>query len=112
MGGSQSLRTRKTGAMKLPISFHRAAQKEFNEAAAWYEVQRTGLGVDFISEVEGCIALVSESPFKYAVLYRNIRRALVYRFPYSVYFQIEPDRIRILAVLHARRNPAIWQSRI
>jgi len=47
----------------------------------------TGLGVDFISEEEGCIApLISETPFKYAVLYRNIRRALVYRFPYSVYF--------------------------
>ncbi|MGZ8217754.1 type II toxin-antitoxin system RelE/ParE family toxin [Methylomagnum sp.] len=97
--------------MNQPISFHRTAQAEFNEAATWYEAQRTGLGLEFIAEVDRCITLIAENPHQYAVLYREVRRAIVRRFPYNVFFRIEPRGIRILAVFHARRNPAVWQKR-
>jgi plasmid stabilization system protein ParE len=40
-----------------------------------------------------------------------VRRALVRRFPYAVYYVAEPDQISILAVIHTRRHPHRWQSR-
>jgi len=46
----------------LPVTFRRAASAEFIEAAAWYEAQCLNLGVDFIAEIELCVALVAEQP--------------------------------------------------
>jgi hypothetical protein len=41
-----------------------------------------------------------------------VRQALVRRFPYVVCFLIEAERISVIAVIHGRRNPRVWQSRI
>jgi plasmid stabilization system protein ParE len=40
-----------------------------------------------------------------------MRRALVRRFPYAIYFRAAPDEIVVLAVIHGRRHPRHWQSR-
>jgi len=34
------------------------------------------------------------------------------RFPYLVFFKLYRDEILIVACIHERRNPAIWQSRV
>jgi len=41
----------------------------------------------------------------------SIRRALLRRFPYVVYFAIEADIVVVVAVLPASRDPAEWQRR-
>jgi len=64
-------------------------------AFAWYENEQIGLGLDF----------------KYQDLRSGIRRALLRRFPYAVYFAVETDVVVVLAVLHVSRDPAEWQRR-
>jgi plasmid stabilization system protein ParE len=97
--------------MSLPSVFRRSAKIEFIEAASWYENKRSGLGLEFISEIERCIALAAEDPSRYASVHRDIRRVVANRFPFSVYFRAEETRIVVLAVFHGRRNPAIWRTR-
>lgn len=97
--------------MSLPVSFRRAAQEEFNEAAAWYESKRALLGLEFVAEVERCVALASRQPRLYAEIHMDLRRVLTKRFPYGIYFRVEAQRILVVAVLHSSRNPAIWQGR-
>lgn len=41
----------------------------------------------------------------------GIRRALLRRFPYAVYFAVEESTVVVLTVLHAHRDPAAWQKR-
>jgi hypothetical protein len=36
---------------------------------------------------------------------------LVSGFPYCLYFALVDDRIVVVGVLHARRDPAVWRSR-
>lgn len=98
--------------MSLAVTFHRAAREEFMEAAAWYEAQRTSLGVEFIHEIEHCVARASEHPYAYAVLYKGIRGVTARRFPYSIYFRAEPARIVVLSVFHSSRDPMIWKRRV
>lgn len=97
--------------MSLAISFHRAANNEFIEASTWYEEKRVGLGAEFIAEVERCLTLIADYPTRYAVVYKEVRRIAVNKFPYSLYFRVEAKRIVVLAVFHSRRNPSIWQTR-
>ena len=98
--------------MSLAISFHRAANSEFIEASAWYEEKRAGLGAEFITEVESCLSVAAEYPMRYTVVYKEIRRIAVNKFPYNIYFRVETRRIVVLAVFHSRRNPSIWKSRV
>lgn len=76
-----------------------------------YENERSGLGFEFLDELRATYDRVVAGPLKYQLLRSGIRRALLARFPYAVYFAIEDDRVVVLAVLHASRNPAEWQRR-
>ena len=60
--------------MSLSVTFRRAARAEFIEAAAWYESQRPGLGVEFIAEIERCVDAAAERPTTYAAIDKGVRR--------------------------------------
>ena len=97
--------------MSLLVTFRRAARDEFIKATAWYEVRCPNLGVEFIAEIDRCVALAAEQPLLFAIVHNGIRRVLAERFPYSVYYQAEARRIVVLSVFHVSRNPSIWQRR-
>jgi plasmid stabilization system protein ParE len=67
--------------------------------------------VEFIAEIERCVDAAAERPTTYAAIYKDVRRVVANRFPFSVYFRAEERRIVVLAVFHGRRNPVIWQDR-
>ena len=97
--------------MTLPVSFRQAARTEFIEAAAWYESRRPLLGVEFVAEVERCVALAAGQPQLYAIAYRGLRRITTKRFPYCIYFRVTAQRIVVVAVFHSSRDPEIWKVR-
>jgi plasmid stabilization system protein ParE len=97
--------------MSISVSFRRSARAEFIEAAAWYESERQDLGVEFIAEIERCVPAAAERPMSYSAVYKDIRRVVAKRFPFSVYFRAEAHRIVVLAVFHGSRDTAIWQHR-
>jgi toxin ParE1/3/4 len=76
----------------------------------WYEGEEAGLGLEFLVELGSCYDRIVENPFNYQ-LRSGIRRALLRRFPYAVYFAVEGDAIVIIAVPHSARDPAEWQRR-
>ncbi len=80
-------------------------------AFEWNENERPGLGAEFLDELRASYYRVADGPLKYQVLRSGIRRALLKRFPYAVYFAIEADIVVVVAVLHASRDPAKWQRR-
>jgi plasmid stabilization system protein ParE len=98
--------------MTLPVILRPVARREFDGAFDWYEQQRPGLGVEFVACVEEAFRQIARTPELRAKVRRNVRRAPVHRFPYSVYYTIEADRISVIAVFHSKRNPKVWQSRI
>ena len=88
-----------------------AAAADIDEAFLWYEGQRPGLGHEFLATAQAVIDAISEHPLRYPVIRRNTRRALLRRFPYSVYFRVYDEVIVVVACMHARRNPRRWQVR-
>ena len=90
------------------VIFRTAAQTQIVQAQAWYELQRAGLGVEFAFSVEATIARVTRQPLAAPVVYEDVDRVVLKRFPYSVFYLIEPQRLVVLSCLHTRRNPAAW----
>jgi plasmid stabilization system protein ParE len=80
-------------------------------AYQWYETERTGLGLEFLGQLSTAYDRIVSDPLRYRELESGIRRALLRRFPYAVYFAVESDVVVVLAVLHVSRDPAEWQRR-
>lgn len=87
------------------------ADLEIEAAFQWYEKEQPGLGLEFLGELRATYNRIEEGPLQYQHLRSGVRRALLRRFPYAVYFAVEQSRIVVLAVLHASRDPAEWQRR-
>ncbi len=97
--------------MRLPVRLLPEARVEFDEATDWYEQRRSGLGAIFLARVREVFDRVAADPDRHPVVYLNVRRALVPRFPYVVLFREETGEVIVISVFHTSRDPSIWQSR-
>ncbi|HWZ74100.1 MAG TPA: type II toxin-antitoxin system RelE/ParE family toxin [Casimicrobiaceae bacterium] len=88
-----------------------AAAAEVEEAFSWYEQQRPGLGEEFLDVVDEALREIAAYPLRQAVLFRDMRRLLLKRFPYAVFYRVYPGTIAVVACMHARRNPLRWKRR-
>lgn len=97
--------------MSLPLVINPLAEADLADARAWYESQRSGLGDELIAGVDVALRLVQEHPLTPAIVFRDVRRVLVRRFPYGIFYRVDDDQITVIAVYHARRDPRSWQTR-
>ena len=97
--------------MTLPLEFHAAVRGEVADAHDWFESRQPGLGRDFLDEVQRTLNEITANPARFGFADGDIREGLLNRFPFAVYYRVLADRIRILAVFHTARHPALWQSR-
>lgn len=88
------------------------AAADAEEAAAWYEQQQVGLGVEFVLELDAVIDRAAANPELYEVQYRGVRRVLLRRFPYAVYFFVDEEVVEIFATLHQHRESEVWRDRV
>jgi plasmid stabilization system protein ParE len=94
------------------ISIQPEAEAEIQEAYRWYEDRAEGLGQEFLEAVHNCLANISRHPLAYAAVRGVVRRAVLHRFPYGIFYALENDVIAVLACFHSSRDPREWQRRI
>jgi len=90
------------------------AEKDFDDAIAWYETQQKGLGEGFISKLDNLFFIIVRNPKLFQVFHRQYRRAFLTRFPYAVFYLVDEmnKQVTIYAILHTHRNPDVWKQRI
>jgi len=96
---------------KPKLIFHPKAVLDLDEAAEWYEAQKTGLGYEFLSEYEKLTKHIVTFPKMFPVLENKVRKAILSRFPYLVLYKNNSDHIFIIAVMHSKRHPDYWKHR-
>lgn len=97
--------------MTVEVRLRPEAEQDLLEAALWYEANEPGLGGQFLDCVQAALAAIAEQPVAYTVVYNSVRRALVKRFPFGVFYTIEDDGVVVIAVLHGSRHPRAWRER-
>jgi plasmid stabilization system protein ParE len=97
--------------MSYVLVFRPEVREELNEAYNWYENQRSGLGDDFLDCIDETLKRICQMLESCPIVYRDVRRAIVHRFPYAVYYRIISSRIIVTAIFHGHRNPKAWQTR-
>lgn len=97
--------------MPLDVIQHPEATAELIEAARFYEGKVPTLGAQFLGAVDDAVATVLGAPKRWQVVEEDVRRYLVPRFPYAIYYRAMPSEIRILAFKHHSRHPDYWRYR-
>lgn len=95
----------------MAIEFVPEASTELIEAAAHYEAELEGLGDTFVEETERVTQALEDHPALGHALSGPFRNFPLERFPYSVVYVPEPNRILVVAVAHQRRRPGYWKGR-
>ncbi len=88
-----------------------AAKSDLFQAKNWYNLQRDNLGNEFLFEIDKLQAQIKNNPEQFPKSRNEIRKAVVKRFPFCLYFVLKSDTIKIIAVFHDSRNPIIWKER-
>jgi plasmid stabilization system protein ParE len=89
----------------MNVRFLSAADRELHDAFAWYDGQVPGLGTELLIEVDRSVRLVAQYPEACADLGEGVRRMLVNRFPYGIWYAVEGDTIVVFAIAHLHRKP-------
>ena len=91
--------------MSREVVFRVVARNEYDAAVAWYEKERSGLGLAFQVAVDEALSRIAAHPTIFRLVRGPVRRAVLKRFPYTIYFLAELDRVVVLAVYHGSRDP-------
>lgn len=97
--------------MSRRLVYRSEAFADVAEAFSWYQAQRADLGREFDAALHSTVTLLRQAPELGPVVHRGLRRILLSRFPYAIYYSLTEDLLEIRAVLHTRRNPKRWRSR-
>jgi plasmid stabilization system protein ParE len=89
----------------------RRAREDLRSGIQFYNSQQKGLGSYFYDTLISDI----ESLQIYAGIHSQVKkyyRLVSKRFPYSIYYKIDDDLVKVYAVLDDRSNPKMIESRL
>ena len=96
----------------IGYGFHPDAQRDFVEAIQFYRKIDPRLAEDFITAIDEGILAIRANPRTWRALGKNIRRYLVRRFPFGIYYTHHVDSVTIWAVFHLSQKPDKWITRL
>jgi toxin ParE2 len=94
----------------LKVIFSELAKEELDDATHYYELEFEGLGQRFKESIRQAARRISEYPKAWSIESGEIRKCLLYKFPYKLLYSVEKDHIFIIAVAHLHRKPDYWMD--
>ena len=95
----------------MRLEFHPDAELEFIEAAVYYERQVPGLGERFETEIRRATDLLLDQPAIGLPADPDLRKFILTRFPFILYYSVTGDVLCIEVVAHQYRRSGYWKSR-
>ena len=96
------------------VDAHPDVYQELEYSRKWYEDRAVGLGNVFLNEVNLAVDTIRKMTLVWAFYDRrySVRRYIVHRFPYGLIYTVQGDLIKIYAVMHLKRHPDYWRTRL
>lgn len=82
------------------LQFHRLVRDEVSDAYLYYQNQKSTLGDAFLEALDDIFNLILDNPYLYLVEFEQVRKALLQKFPFSIYFEIVEEQILVYSVFH------------
>lgn len=90
--------------MSLRVEFLSGADADLQEVFDRFEDYREGFGVEFMTVVEVYLARIAVFPDLAPIYLDSVRRQVMRRFPYGIFYEHQPARILVAAILDLRQD--------
>ena len=90
--------------MSVRVILSPDAEEDFHAAIRWYVHIELGLSLRFKADAQRVLLRVGQNPYQFPLGPRSIRKALLRRFPYAIYFTVNAASVMVLAIFHQRRS--------
>ena len=91
--------------MRYTLRFLPEVDEDATAAYEWYEERAAGLGDGFLQDFYDTAKGLLANPRLCRTIDRTIRRCLLRRYPYSIYFTIEDEMVLVIGLFHCARDP-------
>jgi len=95
----------------VTIRWQAEAIEEVDAAASFYQKKQSGLEQRFLEVLEDALRRIQRRPQIYQIIWGEIRKCKLPRFPYGIIFRVKPEHSEIIAVMHLHRQPGYWRPR-
>jgi plasmid stabilization system protein ParE len=87
------------------------AEADVEGAVLYYFARGPQLAFRLLAELDVAFDRIRENPRQFAFVEEPVRRVLLRRFPYSIYYVVEDETVSILGVIHLKQHPDTWKQR-
>ena len=94
-----------------PLRIRPRALREIDEAFEWYRKRAEPAAAAFLEELDSALAQIAAAPEQHHLVRGRLRRVLLHRFPYGVYYKVFANAVSVVGVIHGHRHPRNWLSR-
>ena len=91
--------------MTYTLRFLAVVEEDSAVAAQWYDERQAGLGDEFLDQFYDTAVGIVQAPTMYRIVEADVRRCILRRFPYSLYFTVEQNVVLVIGLLHCARDP-------
>lgn len=82
------------------------------EAINYYEKKVKDLGNRFYNSLLISLNEIQLNPFNYAYIKTPVRRHIISKFPYKIYYLVSKQTIYIIGISHAKRSNSFVKRRL
>jgi toxin ParE1/3/4 len=88
------------------------AEIDFEKSYEYYFEENPKVAESFFRRINVSFKDIKQNPFTFPIAYKNVRKCVMKKFPFVIYYQIDISIIKVIAIFHTSRNPEIWNERI
>lgn len=88
------------------------AETDFNNSWQYYFDENPKIADSFFKNINQSLAVIKRNPYSFPIVYRNVRKYVVNKFPFVIYYITEDSSVIVVAMFHTSRNPEIWNKRV
>jgi len=87
------------------------AEIDFDKSYEYYYKDNPKVADTFFKKINIGFENIKQNPNFYPIAYKDVRKYVVKKFPFVIYYRIIDSLIQVIAIFHTSRNPEIWNER-
>ena len=88
------------------------AEVDFDKSYEFYYEDSSKVAETFFNQINLCFENIKQNPKSFPIAHKDLRKYVVKKFPFVIYYRILDTEIQVIAIFHTSRNPEIWNERI
>lgn len=100
----------KTKPFSIEILYE--AEIDFDTSYEYYYEDNPKVADTFYREINLAFENIKQNPNSFPTVYKDVRKYVIKKFPFVIYYRIVDEIIQVIAIFHTSRSPEIWNERM